>query len=172
MRYGIHKAALQGAINVKRRFFKINIIELRSIESYLLCMTIGRLGLILVTILLLVSCNDDENKIGTYHYSAFLDNVLVVEGTMEFSNLTVQDASGTWNFHAVGEPRNDVGPQIGTGQFTGSFDGTVANINLNPQFADNNVTLHGTFTGTTLRGEWSFSGFAGVISHGTFMAER
>jgi hypothetical protein len=145
---------------------------MRPRESYLLCMLIGRFGLILLATLLFAGCNDDETQIGTYHYTAFLDNVPVVEGTMEFSNLTPQNASGTWNFQSVGEPRNDVGPQIGTGEFIGSFDGTVANINLNPQFADNNVTLHGTFTGTTLRGEWSFSGFAGVINHGTFTAER
>jgi hypothetical protein len=38
--------------------------------------------------------------------------------------------------------------------------------------ADNNVTLSGIFNANTIRGEWSFSGFAGVINHGPFMAEQ
>ena len=33
-----------------------------------------------------------------------------------------------------------------------------------------NVTLNGIFSGNSIRGQWSFSGFAGVVSQGTFMA--
>ena len=52
------------------------------------------------------------------------------------------------------------------------FDGQTIGIDLNPGVADNNVFLSGTFQGDTIRGEWSFSGFPGVISEGTFIAEH
>jgi hypothetical protein len=66
----------------------------------------------------------------------------------------------------------EVGPQVGTGTLAGSFDGTVLTIDLNPGIADNNVFVTGTFQGNTLRGDWSFTGFPGPISQGTFIAEH
>ena len=136
-------------------------------------MTIVRLSLILFTIFLFVGCNDDDEgaQTGSYQYTAFLNNTPVVEGTIQIDSLNTQNVSGHWDFHAVGDERNDIGPQIGSGDFTGSFDGAAISINLNPQMADNNVILIGTFSGNAIRGEWSFSGFAGVINHGPFMAQ-
>jgi hypothetical protein len=132
------------------------------------------LSLVLCAIFLIVGCSDDESSdtTGPFRYTAFLNNTPVVEGTIQIDSMTTQNVSGHWDFHAVGDERNDIGPQIGSGNFTGSFDGAVVNINLNPQMADNNVILTGTFTGNALRGEWSFSGFAGVINHGVFSAIR
>lgn len=143
-------------------------------ESYLFCMKIVSLGLILAATFLIVGCNDDESSpaTGSYRYTAFLNSTLVVEGTIQIDSLSAQNVSGSWDLHAVGEERNDIGPQVGTGTFTGSLDAGALNINLNPQMADNNVTLHGVFSGNTIRGEWSFSGFAGVINQGSFMAQR
>jgi hypothetical protein len=143
-------------------------------ESYPFCMKIVSLGLILIAIFLIAGCSDDKStaSTGSYRYTAYLNSTLVVEGTIQIDSLSTQNVSGRWNFHAVGEPRNDIGPQIGTGNFTGSFDGSALTINLNPDMADNNVTLTGIFDANTIRGEWSFSGFAGVISHGTFIAQQ
>lgn len=137
-------------------------------------MKIVSLGLILTAIFLIAGCSDDEStaSTGQYRYTAYLNSTLVVEGTIQIDSLSPQNVTGRWDFHAVGEPPNNIGPQIGTGNFTGSFDGSALTINLNPQMADNNVTLTGTFNANTFRGEWSFSGFAGVISHGTFMAQQ
>jgi hypothetical protein len=137
-------------------------------------MKIVSLGLILFAMFLFAGCSDDEStaSTGSYRYTAYLNSTLVVEGTLQIDSLSTQSVTGHWDFHSVGEPRNDVGPQIGTGNFTGSFDGTTVAINLNPEMADNNVTLTGIFNANTIRGEWSFSGFAGVISQGTFMAEQ
>ena len=143
-------------------------------ESYPFCMKIVSLGLILIAIFSIAACGDDEStaSTGLYQYSAYLDSTLVVEGTIQIDSLSTQSVTGHWDFHAVGEPRNDIGPQIGTGNLTGSFDGSALTINLNPEMADNNVTLNGIFNANTIRGEWSFSGFAGVISHGTFIAQQ
>jgi hypothetical protein len=37
---------------------------------------------------------------------------------------------------------------------------------------DNNVNLHGKVEGKRYKGTWSYSGFAGVITSGTFEASR
>ena len=144
-------------------------------ESYPFCMKIVSLGLILIAIILTVGCSGDDSSspsTGQYRYTAFLNSTLVVEGTIQIDSLNAQNVSGHWDFHAVGEPRNDIGPQIGSGNFVGSLDGSALTINLNPEMADNNVTLSGIFDANTIRGQWSFSGFAGVISQGSFMAQQ
>lgn len=140
-------------------------------ESYPFCMKIVSLGLILTAIFLIVGCSDDDSSpsTGQYRYTAFLDNTPAVEGTIQIDSLNPQNVTGHWEFHAVGEERN-VGPQIGSGNFVGSLDGSSLTISLNPEMADNNVTLNGIFGGNSIRGQWSFSGFAGVVSQGTFMA--
>jgi len=136
-------------------------------------MKIVSLGLIL-TVFLIAGCSNDESSpsTGQYRYTAYLNSTLVVEGTIQIDSLSPQNVTGRWDFHAVGEERNDIGPQIGSGNFIGSFDGGALTINLNPEMADNNVTLHGIFSANTIRGDWSFSGFAGVINQGPFMAQQ
>ena len=142
-------------------------------ESYPFCMKIVSLGLIL-SVFLITGCSDDASSpnTGQYRYTAYLNSTLVVEGTIQIDSLNPQNVTGQWNFHAVGQPRNDIGPQIGSGNFTGSFDGSALTINLNPEMADNNVTLHGIFNANTIRGDWSFSGFAGIVNQGPFMAQQ
>jgi hypothetical protein len=138
-------------------------------------MKIVSLCLMLIAIFLIAGCSDDDSSspsTGPYRYTAFLDSTLVVEGTIQIDSLNPQNVTGHWEFHAVGEPRNDIGPQIGSGNFAGSLDGNALTINLNPEMADNNVTLSGIFDANTIRGQWSFSGFAGVISQGSFMAQQ
>lgn len=135
-------------------------------------MKIVSLGLILFAIFLIAGCSDDEStaSTGSYRYTGYLNSTLVVEGTIQIDSLNPQNVTGHWDFHAVGEERNDIGPQIGSGNFTGTFDGASLFINLNPDMADNNVILSGMFSGNSIRGEWSWSGIAGVINHGPFQA--
>jgi len=45
-------------------------------------------------------------------------------------------------------------------------------INLNPEWADNNVFLEGTIDGNKITGNWVYSGFGGVMNHGTYSAEK
>lgn len=137
-------------------------------------MKIVSLGLILTAIFLITGCNDDESSpnTGSYRYTAFLNNTPVVEGTIQIDSLNPQNVTGHWDFHAVGDERNDIGPQIGSGNLTGTFDGADLFINLNPDMADNNVILHGMFSSNTIRGNWSWSGLAGVLNQGSFMAQR
>jgi hypothetical protein len=130
--------------------------------------------IVLLAAVFIVSCSDDDSstQTGTYRYTAFLEGSPVVEGFLQLDVLTTTQVSGSWEFARIGSSTIQVGPQVGTGTLEGSFDGAVLSMNLNPGVADNNVFLSGTFQGDTIRGEWSFSGFPGVISQGTFIAEH
>lgn len=133
-----------------------------------------RLLIVLLATVFIVSCSDDDpsTQTGTYRYTAFLEGSPVVEGLLQLDEVSTTRVSGRWEFARIGSSTIQVGPQVGTGTLEGSFDGAVLNINLNPGVADNNVFLTGTFQGDTIRGDWSFSGFPGVISQGTFIAEH
>jgi hypothetical protein len=127
----------------------------------------------LVLGVLLVSCEDSDTPItGTYRYTASESGTPVVSGLLHLDEVSLTRVRGRWEFARIGSSNVEVGPQIGSGPLEGSFDGTVISIDLNPGFADNNVFLSGTFQGTTLRGEWNFSGIAGPVSQGTFLAEH
>jgi hypothetical protein len=129
---------------------------------------------VLLAAVLVVSCGDDDSstQTGTYRYTAFLEGSPVVEGLLQLNEVSTTRVSGSWELARIGSPTIQVGPQVGTGTLEGSFDGAVLSINLNPGVADNNVFLTGTFQGDTIRGQWSFSGFPGVINEGTFTAEH
>jgi hypothetical protein len=133
-----------------------------------------RFSIVMFVAVFLVSCSDDssQSRTGTYRYTAFHSGAAVVEGFLHFDELTVSRVSGRWELSRTGLSNVEVGPQVGTGRFEGSFDGAILSIDMNPGVADNNVFLSGTFQGNTLRGEWSFTGFPGPISQGTFIAER
>ena len=110
--------------------------------------------------------------IGVYQYSAYDKNGNKIgEGQLEVTSIESNRIKGQWRLRAVGNPQN-VGPQVGNGAFEGTIEQDSVSINLNPNMADNNVTLAGKLDGARLRGSWSFSGFAGVISQGTFEATK
>lgn len=81
--------------------------------------------------------------------------------------------TGTWTIDwiAGADTTARVGPQVGTGTCAGQqlADGTVQ-LNLNPLYADNNVFLNATVTHDGLAGDWSWSGFPGVLGSGRFTA--
>ena len=132
-----------------------------------------RLLIVLLAAVFIVSCSDDDpSQTGRYRYTAFHSGIRVVEGFIYLDEVSTTRVSGRWELGRIGSSDVEVGPQIGTGTLEGSFDGQTIGINLNPGIADNNVFLSGTFQGDTIRGEWSFSGFPGVISEGTFIAEQ
>ncbi len=135
-------------------------------------MVVSRFLILLIAAAFLGACDENQTKMGIYRYTAFLNNSPIVQGFIHLDSLSNGNVRGRWELNFVGAASNDVGPQVGTGTFEGTLDGEVLSINLNPEMADNNVFLQGTFQGDTIRGEWNFSGFAGVISQGTFLAER
>jgi hypothetical protein len=93
----------------------------------------------------------------------------VVRGTLAFHLKDSVTVEGSWEFEATGSTSN-IGPQVGKGTLGGSAYGDTLFLNLNPGFADNNVILSGVLSGGEFSGTWSWIGFAGVITQGTFRA--
>jgi len=89
--------------------------------------------------------------------------------SMKFSDSVT--ISGEWHFNPHDNPQ-DVGPQIGQGTLTGLVQGDQVFINLNPEFADNNVALSGTMTENRISGIWMWTTFAGPTNQGTFNAVK
>ena len=71
----------------------------------------------------------------------------------------------------TGNPEH-IGGQTGTGDLAGSIIKGELDIDLNPGTADANVYLRGTIEGRRFHGKWTFSGYAGPVSEGTFEAIR
>ena len=122
----------------------------------------------------LFSCEDDHDDVpfGAYRYSGFdSTHTAIVSGWLLFENEDSTQLSGEWSLDAIGSPPG-IGPQIGTGMMTGGNDNGNIWINLNPGWVDNNVFLSGTFeddgVNKRFRGKWNWSGFPGVLNHGTF----
>lgn len=120
-------------------------------------------------------------KQGAYTYNGYdSSGDLLVTGTLWLYYETRNDPdfsttiTGEWDLQQVKTAEN-IGPQVGQGKLRGSVEdnGTVY-IDLNPGWADNNVTLFGHF-GSELRdsidGDWSFSTFVGPVNSGRFEAK-
>jgi hypothetical protein len=109
-----------------------------------------------------------------YLYKGFDTNgTLLVEGNLTFNLVATNEVRGRWNLRAViPDVSKTLGPQTGSGAFNGHIDGININLNLNPDWADNNVILDGRITATNISGAWGFYGFAGQISGGKFEAVK
>lgn len=113
-------------------------------------------------------------KSAVLHYSAAsAQDVPLLTGSLRLVIHDDSTVTGTWTIDWVAgaDTTARVGPQVGTGTFSGQqlADGTVQ-LNLNPLYADNNVFLSATVTRDGLSGEWSWSGFPGVLGSGRFTA--
>jgi hypothetical protein len=118
------------------------------------------------------SNNDPDTPEGSYTYTAYdSTGVKIVEGWMKLVFDDSVNVSGKWNFKKIGNPEN-IGPQVGSGKLVGWFDEPTISINLNPNWADNNVFFHGDYSENIIEGEWMYSGFPGVINKGMFKAVK
>lgn len=110
---------------------------------------------------------------GEYSYTARdSGGKTVIAGTLKLTDVKGESIKGTWNLKQVG-PGDKLGPQVGTGDFVGQIgqEGNIS-INLNPNWADNNIFLNGKFQKGELTGDWHFSTFAGPTTKGTFTIKR
>ena len=78
--------------------------------------------------------------------------------------------SGFWDLRQVDPGATMIGPQIGRGTLEGFSEDTSVWMNLNPEYADNNVFLYGTMSRAGIYGRWQYVGFPGVLSSGEFRA--
>ena len=131
---------------------------------------------VLGCVMVLCACSTaprDLTSLGAFQYTAYDQaGTKIVEGWM---TLTLKDAttvSGRWQFQPIGDPQN-IGPQVGSGDLGGDLhNGHELTINLNPEMADNNVFLAGTYTPTEITGTWSWATLMGAVNQGTFRAVK
>ena len=135
--------------------------------------TCALLSLLLVAPL--VSCGDAPIQpvpSGAFAYTSYdTTGAPVVTGWFTVNVSSSGLISGEWHFWGLGNP-GDVGPQIGDGELVGGFAEGELWLELNPQFRDHNLTLHGTLEGDRYAGAWMWTTYVGVTNHGTFEAFR
>lgn len=136
------------------------------------------LSLVVCLSLLFYFCDGDNpfNGIkvpdGAYAYKGYdSTDVKIVCGWIKFDFDDSSMVSGEWELDKIGDPQN-IGPQIGSGELVGNVQDDQLYINLNPQYADNNVFLTSPYSDQKLEGTWNYAGFPGVINHGSFVAEK
>lgn len=112
--------------------------------------------------------NVDSNQ--SFSYTGYdSTGVKIITGTLTFFHDDSLTYSGTWNFRKIENPAK-IGPQTGTGSFVGGLSDSLVWLNLNPNYADNNVFLIGELEPMRYRGNWQYVSFIGVTNHGTFEA--
>lgn len=98
----------------------------------------------------------------------------VLRGRINFEFTDDSTVTGTWTITWVegADTTLEVGPQVGSGPLVGTRHGDTMMIQLNPNFADNNVGLVAVPTAQGWRGEWEWVAFTGPRSRGSFTASR
>lgn len=116
------------------------------------------------------STNPDPS--GSYSYTAYNSSgSQIVTGWMTINFDFENNITGEWHFSAIGSPEN-IGPHTGDGELVGGKDDGIIWINLNPDWADNNVFLMDTVDDEIFSGQWQYTGFPGIINSGTFTTTR
>ena len=142
-------------------------------------MTAGILALILLLSLPASHCSRSDkvrqsqpSPLGEYQYTGYdKSGNKIVEGRLSILSLESTHLKGSWQLSKIGNPEK-LGPQEGQGTFAGELNEGRVTLNLNPEMADNNVSLTGRIESINFRGTWSFAGFAGEINRGTFDARK
>jgi hypothetical protein len=113
----------------------------------------------------------DETPIAYQYVGYARDGSVIVRGNLMLVVSAAGRVAGRWQLRAVGDPSR-IGPQVGTGNLTGTLQDGILAVNLNPQNVDNNVLLNGRFNRTEYTGRWQWITFAGIANGGTFRATR
>jgi hypothetical protein len=113
-----------------------------------------------------------QGPAGAFAYTSYDESgTPIVTGWLNI-NLTDPDSiTGEWHLQKIGNPEN-IGPQVGAGIFIGGSYQNQLWVELNPEFADNNLQLVGTLRDQRLSGEWFWISFPGVTGQGTFEAVK
>jgi hypothetical protein len=135
--------------------------------------------LILLLFLHFISCKTDNSILGlglgppgSYTYQAYdsTEN-LIVTGWFSLVFIDSNKVEGSWHLNNL-DNRLDIGLQEGDGDLLGFIDNSMITINLNPQFADHNVYLNGSFTEELIEGSWTWSTIRGPTNWGPFKARK
>jgi len=137
---------------------------------------------------LVISCEKDNSTIGfepgppgSFNYQSYdsLGNPVGV-GWLTFEVTEIDSLidhtsgakfEGEWHIKNLTN-RQDLGPQFGDGELVGGTSGSRIWMELNPQWADNNLGLDGVIEDNRIEGKWYASSFPGVTNWGTFRATK
>lgn len=114
-------------------------------------------------------------RAGGFEYSAFIvPGQPILQGRINLEFPDDSTVTGTWTIAWAdgADTTLEVGPQVGIGRLVGTRHADTIVIQLNPDFADNNVGLLAVTTADGWRGEWEWVAFAGPRSRGPFTASR
>ncbi len=115
---------------------------------------------------------DDDPPKGAFSYTGYDSaNAKIVTGWIKVSLVDSTELTGEWELKKVGQSEN-IGPQVGSGKLSGLLTDSVAQINLNPDWIDNNVFLLFDWDAENIDGTWQYVGFPGVLNHGSFSATK
>ena len=136
---------------------------------------------ILVLILLLLIFNgckqSSETDIfdvpqGSYAYFGYdSSSTLVAKGWFIFEYEDSENITGIWKLRKIGDHGN-IGPQEGEGELVGMVSDTSVSINLQPNFADNNIILTGKIDNKYIYGKWQWVTFTGITNWGNFNSKK
>lgn len=107
---------------------------------------------------------------GAFQYKAYdTTGALIVQGWFTLNIIDSTHINGEWHFARVNRYQ-ETGPQVGNGKLVGGFDQGNLWVGLNPEYIDNNITLHGKLVGKSYSGTWIWDSFIGITNRGTFTA--
>ena len=133
----------------------------------------------------LVACSvaktSDREKpfpLGDYEYTSYDEKGdKVVQGRISITSSELRrigseqqtQLKGDWELKKIGK-QQPIGRQEGKGELMGSIVKGEIYLDLNPNMSDANVILRGKIEGKRFHGTWSFNGYAGPVTKGTFEA--
>jgi hypothetical protein len=132
--------------------------------------------IVITVVSFLSSCGDDSStnsSMTTYKYTGYDStwNKIII-GYLWFDSVDSTVIKGRWDFKRLSNEEN-LGPQIGKGNFEGITMLGRMSFNLNPEMIDNNIILDGsTLRPRRFEGTWSYIGYPGVINWGRFEATQ
>jgi hypothetical protein len=128
----------------------------------------------LIIALIIINCNNILQTIpkGAYNYIGY-DSTgnTIIAGWLTLNLSDTTNITGEWHFNTVNNPK-DIGMQTGNGNLRGGKNDSIVSINLNPNWADNNVILNGKINNDGYYGKWYWSTFIGETNKGTFKANK
>ena len=137
-----------------------------------------RLAIVLSLLLLACASTSEESAgLGThsFRYSALSsEGKPLLTGQLAFRFIDNSTVAGTWTIGWAdgADTTAVVGPQIGSGLLVGTRRGAMLAIQLNPDYADNNVGLEAIRTSRGYAGHWVWTAITGPRTSGRFAAER
>ncbi|MEO8031988.1 MAG: hypothetical protein ABJC74_11585 [Gemmatimonadota bacterium] len=96
----------------------------------------------------------------------------VLDGRLHLDYRDDSTVSGSWEIRWLpgADTTLQAGPQVGSGQLSGRWHGTTLVLDLNPNYADNNVILSALPVGNGWSGTWAWATIGGIETEGHFTA--